>query len=65
MDTKGLKKGDKVGHVMGGTGILTGHFENDWSTDPPTVRAQCKVRNTIFHDVRMLDIGELFLLDLN
>lgn len=59
IDTKDFKKGEKVYHTIGGTGVLTGHFENDWSTDPPTVLAQVQVSNTVFYDVRMSRLEDL------
>ena len=59
MDTKGFKKGDRVYHVAGGCGVLIGHFENDCLTDPPTVLASVELSNTIFHDVRKINVDDL------
>lgn len=59
MDTKGFKKGDEVYHVAGGSGTLTGHFENDWGADPPTVLAQVLIEGTIFDPRRLVKIDDL------
>ncbi len=60
MDTKGFKKGDRVWHVKGGGGVLTGHFENDWSVDnPPAVLAQVRIGDTIFKPIRMVYVKDL------
>ncbi len=64
MDTKGFKKGDRVWHVNGGRGVLTGHFENDWSCcsgmNPPYVMAQVRISgDTIFSNLRTVWIGDL------
>ena len=65
IETKGFKKGDEVYHIAGGSGILTGHFENDWKTDPPTVLAQVQITDTIFDPMRVVSIDDLLLAGSN
>jgi hypothetical protein len=56
----GFKAGDKVYHVRGGRGEVRS-FENDWSTNPPTVIAVVRVLDTSFHDIRRIPVEDLRL----